>query len=221
MRVLSPDAVTSMLLPTPGRKFESEGDFTSSFCIHATPVTACVWPLRVAITWPVIEFHTTEVLSSDAEASLVPSRFHAALSTQSLCSSNCIDFAPVAASQMKTSFFEVEASLVQSGLQTTLRTKFEWPSNVMISSPVSAFQIFAVMSSDAEAILVLSGLQSTLLTPAKWPLMVIICSPVRVLHILTVLSHDEEATLLPSGHKATHVTAFECPSRAKFSSQKF
>ena len=154
--------------------------------------------------------HSLIVLSSDPEASSVPSREYATERTSSVCPSSVVVF-PVATSHSTTvPSPNPEASIVPSGERATEKTLPLRASKVAVLVPVCTFHSLIVLSKDPEANTPWRE-NATELTQSVCPSRVV-AFPVAISHSTTVPSFRPEAMSVPSGENATDSTDLEAVS---------
>ena len=99
--------------------------------------------LSVCRAAPVAESQSRTVLSSEADATSLPSGEKATALTSSKWPSSVCSAAPVAKSQSRTVLSrenmppEADATSLPSGEKATVLTPFEWPSSVCRAAPVA------------------------------------------------------------------------------------
>jgi hypothetical protein len=118
--------------------------------------------------WP--DVWSLTVLSSDADASSLPSGEKATALTQAEWPLSVCSAAPEPVSQSLTvPSLDADASSLLSGEKATALTQAEWPSSVYSTTPEPAFRSVTVLTRDANASSLLSGEKATVLTQAEWP----------------------------------------------------
>ena len=131
--------------------------------LNATPVTASVCPVRVALGRPVTASHSHPVLLSSPLANIVPSGLNATLVTTPVCPVRVVLCCPVSASHSCTVRSFPVASVSPSGLNATPSTWVVCAVRVTLCCPVRTSHNRTVSSSQLTAASVLpSGLNATL-----------------------------------------------------------
>jgi hypothetical protein len=118
----------------------------------------------------VTAFHSLIVLSSETDASCLPSGEKVTAFTEYEWPSSVCNIAPVTASHsLIVLSSEADANCLPSGEKATAFTESEWPSSVCNIAPVTASHSLIVLSSETDASCLPSGEKATASTEYEWP----------------------------------------------------